>query len=136
MDVAAGVYGLHMKPQPLAAVALLFLTASLAVAGMRADPPSEIDKITGLLTHIREMKDVEFIRNGKAYDGRAAAQHIQAKYDKVKSEIKTAREFIEKCASKSERSGEAYKIRFKDGTEKTAGEYLNAQLDVIEKPGN
>ena len=123
-----------MKPQSLTNVAALFLSASIAFAGVRVDPPSEADKIAKLITHIREMKDTQFVRNGKAYDGNAAADHIQAKYDRVNDQIKTAREFIEKCASKSERSGDAYKIRFKDGTERTASGYLNSQLDAIEKP--
>lgn len=119
--------------QRLTAASLLILLALPALA--QAEPPSETAKIDQLIRSVREMKDAEFIRNGNAYDGAAAADHIQAKYNRAKDKVKTAREFIEKCASKSEMSGEAYKIRFKDGTEKMASEWLTAKLDEIEKAG-
>ena len=124
-----------MKYHFPAVATILFASLSLttAAAAARVEALSEAAKIERLLTHVRDMKDAEFIRNGKAYDGKAAAEHIQKKYENAKDQVKTARDFIAKCASKSEASGDAYKIRFKDGKEQTASEYLTAQLDQIEK---
>ena len=128
-----------MSHRPLHAFGLSLLVACIASAGAAppADPApdqaAETAKIEQLIKHVREMKETQFIRNCDVHDGAAAAKHIEAKWSKVKDQIKTAREFIEKCASKSERSGEPYKIRFKDGREQTASEYLNAQLDALEK---
>ena len=123
------------SPAPTSLVMMLvacLTSAPRALAAPAIEPSGETAKIEQLIKHVREMKDTKFIRNGKAYDGGAAAEHISAKWSKAKDQVKTAREFIDKCASKSEASGEPYKIRFKDGREQTASEYLNAQLATLE----
>ena len=49
-----------------------------------------------------------------------------------KQHIKTARDFINLAASKSERTGEPYLIRFDDGKEVKSGDFLTEKLDEIE----
>src|SRR5262245_39932557 len=51
---------------------------------------------------------LQFIRNGEKHDAPSAAAHIQSKYSRAKSSIRTPEEFIEKCASKSMLSGSDY----------------------------
>ena len=78
------------------------------------------DMISGLGWDIVPLEDA---LQGKGKSDRINPKDSQkaAKPDtKVdKDQIKTARQFITDVASKSQRSGEAYKIRFKDGKEQT-----------------
>ncbi len=48
--------------------------------------------------------------------------------------MKTARDFIEKIATKSYIGGQLYFIRFKDGREVKSGDYLSERLKEIENP--
>lgn len=75
---------------------------------VRADATA--DEIAYLLKFIRE-SPCTFIRNGSDYDGAAAAQHVEAKYEHFKDEIKTAEDFIDRAATKSLLSGEPYQVQ-------------------------
>lgn len=93
---------------------------------------SETKKIEMLISNIRGLKNAQFVRNGKEYDGQAAADHLQMKWSHEKAGIRTARDFIEQIASKSSQSGKPYLIRFDDGREVTTAEYLTTLLTAIE----
>lgn len=97
-------------------------------------PLSETQKIEALIKHVAELKDAVFIRNGKEHDAKAAADHLRKKWDYARKEIKTARAFIDKIATKSYLGKQPYLIRFKDGREVKAGEYLLDHLKVLENP--
>src|SRR5438552_2485380 len=81
--------------------------------------------------------DVQFIRNGKSYDAHAAAQHMRDKWKWKKSEIKTARDFIDVAASRSTETGKPYVIRWKDGHEQFSAAFLERELKKLEaRPPN
>ena len=96
----------------------------------RADtvPPPESRKIEYLITAIESLQNAEFIRNGTAYDGKSAADHLRLKLQKAGSRVETAEDFIRICASMSSVSGEPYRIRFFDGGLTTSEAYLRQKL--------
>jgi len=49
------------------------------------------------------------------------------------TEIKTAKDFIDKAASVSSTSGKPYLIRVKGSKEVKSGDYLHAELKKLEK---
>lgn len=115
------------------ALAVLCLAAAPVARGAEPQEQTEEQKITALIGRVEALKDARFVRNGKEYDGKAAAEHMRRKRKSAGAKIKTAREFIERAASKSSASGQAYKIRFKDGKEQTSAEFLAAELERLER---
>ncbi|MBC5993082.1 DUF5329 family protein [Pontibacter cellulosilyticus] len=93
---------------------------------------TEVQKVHRLIQFVRGMKDATFVRNGSEHTCKEAADHLQSKWEKHKNSIGSARDFIEKLASKSGFSGEPYKIRFKDGTEHTTNAILTKELERLE----
>ena len=93
---------------------------------------TEIQKVHRLIHFVRSLKDATFVRNGSEHTCQEAADHLQSKWEKHKNNIGSARDFIEKLASKSGFSGEPYKIRFKDGTEYTTNAILTKELERLE----
>ena len=85
-----------------------------------------------LIASIETLQNAEFIRNGKAYNARDAADHLRLKRRKAGARIKTAEDFIRYCATASSMSGEPYQIRFADGTLVFTGEYLRRKLVEFE----
>ena len=110
---------------------VLLCLAAAAAAAPAGKALTEEQKIDALIAAVEKLKDARFVRNGTEYDCKAAAEHVRRKRKAAGSKIKTARQFIEQIASKSSRSGEPYKIRFKDGKEKTSGEFLAAELERL-----
>jgi hypothetical protein len=91
----------------------------------RAD--AKADEIAYLLKYIRE-SPCTFIRNGSEYDGAAAADHVAAKYEHFKDEIKSAEDFIDRAATKSLLSGAPYQVRCGSSAKTGAAGWL---LDVL-----
>jgi hypothetical protein len=115
----------------------LFVVCAVLLAGVsvRAEekkPLTEPQKIDALIAAVEKLKDAKFVRNGKEYDGKSAADHMRRKRKAARDKVKTAREFIDRLASKSSASGEPYKIRFKDGKEVTSAEFLTKDLEKLE----
>ena len=81
------------------------------------------DEITHLIDFVRH-SSCTFIRNGTEYNGPDAADHVQAKYDYYKADIKTAEDFIERAASKSMLSGKPYEVRCADGKTIPAADWI------------
>jgi hypothetical protein len=106
--------------------------AARAAEERGAKPLSEAEKIRSLIATVRGLRGATFIRNGAEHDCDSAADHMQRKWKAGRGEIKTARDFIRLAASKSSRSGEPYRIRFKDGTETTSEAFLTEELDKLE----
>ncbi len=94
--------------------------------GFAADEKARIE---GLITHLAGLKNAGFIRNGKSYDAKDAAEFLRRKWQAKEKEIKTAEQFIEKVATFSGTTGRPYKIRFSDGREVKCGDYLKQQLE-------
>jgi hypothetical protein len=93
---------------------------------------SENQKIDALIHSIEVLPGAHFIRNGKSYDGAAAADHLRMKRRYGGSRIKTANDFITNCASRSSMSGEPYRIQLANGSTITAESFFRAKLKRIE----
>ena len=97
-----------------------------------ATPPTEEQKIDALIHSVEVLQDAQFIRNGTAYNGKAAADHLQMKRRYAGSRIKTANDFITCCATGSSMSGKPYQIRFANGKTVDAADYFREVLKRIE----
>jgi hypothetical protein len=107
------------------AVALL----TLAAIARAADPsPIERSRIEYLLAVLGSLPDAQFIRNGKAYDSRAAVDHLRTKLRASGSRVQTAEDFVRYCGSQSSVSGRPYEIRFADGRVILAADFLRQKL--------
>ena len=95
-------------------------------------PPAEKEKIESLIKQVAVLKDAKFVRNGTAYNADTAATFLRRKWEGNQSDVKTARDFIDKVASISGTSGKPYLIRFKDGTEIQSRYFLLLKLNSIE----
>jgi hypothetical protein len=110
-----------------------FLTVAIPLAlYAQATPLSEKQKIELLIRQVAELKDTKFVRNGTAHNADTAATFLRRKWEANDSEVKTARDFVEKIASFSGTSGKPYLIRFKDGAETQSRDFLLAELKKIE----
>jgi hypothetical protein len=127
----------------------IFLSVGLLIAGgavkaniqnhsigskinLKAEELSESQKVERLIHYIKSMQNATFIRNGSEHSCKEAAEHLMSKWEKHKSKIRSADEFIEKLASKSGMSGEEYKIKFDNGTVLTTYQVLKKELRRLE----
>jgi hypothetical protein len=113
-------------------VLLLALVVTPSFLRAQTLPAAEKQKIEALIKHVGDLKDAKFIRNGSTYEPTSAVRFLRGKWDANKTEIKTARDFIDKVASMSGTSGKSYLIRFKDGKEIHSRDFLLAELKKIE----
>ena len=93
---------------------LFALLASLSVlpqafAQSAGTAGTEIDYLLDFV----ETSGCEFYRNGTWYDSVRAQEHLRDKYNYLSgiNRIQTTEEFIERAASKSTLSGQAYEVR-------------------------
>jgi uncharacterized protein YlzI (FlbEa/FlbD family) len=108
---------------------LLLLSFLFFFAAAPAYAISEEKKITMLIESVRDTPEgTRFIRNGKAYNVTETVSHLNLKYSKVKNRVKTAEDFIKHVASGSSVSGEAYLVRYPDGTTVTAAAFFTEKL--------
>ena len=132
------VNGAHLQMGPdmshLVAMMIAFSSGAAETSSVVDDSKSETRKIEALIKRVEQLKDAVFVRNGTEYDAKTAATFLRRKWGSNKSEIKTAKDFIEKAASVSSTSGKPYLIRKKDGTETKSGDFLRAELKQLEKP--
>jgi hypothetical protein len=83
-----------------------FQKALQAGAGTRALEQARIDYLLEQVSN----SPYNFFRNGSRYTGKRAEAHLKWKYFRNFSNIQTGEDFIEKAASHSKMSGEAYLI--------------------------
>ena len=93
---------------------------------------SEKQKIEALIKQVADLKDAKFVRNGSNYNADSAAVFLRRKWEANESEVKTARDFIDKVGSFSGTSGKPYLIRFKDGGEIKSRDFLLSQLKKLD----
>ncbi len=89
---------------------------------------SEQQKISALIDAIRQLKGASFIRNGEDHSAIDAADHLAMKVKRAGNKVKTATQFIDRVASQSSITGQAYQIRMADGKLVNAGDFLRAEL--------
>jgi len=109
------------------AVILAFLGSLIFAFGQISQAESLQDSINYLLDYVAK-SDVTFIRNGQTHTPQEAGNHIKAKYEHFKSEIKTPEDFIRLSASKSLLTGQPYFIRTKDGKQIRLDAWLTEAL--------
>lgn len=107
---------------------LLFLVAVAWLFPYQARAADENTRIEGLISHVENLKDAKFVRNGRSYESKDAAKFLRGKWHSKEKEIKTAEEFIEKVATASSTTGKPYLIKFNDGREVECADYLKQQL--------
>lgn len=71
-----------------------------------------------------------FVRNGVAYDGAQAVDHIKDKYEYYREDISSAEDFIALAASKSAMSGKPYLVTC-DGTTEPAADWITRELNAF-----
>jgi hypothetical protein len=120
-------------------ILILLFSITLEVQQINAKPNlsiqnnnNEEDKIVKLILFI-EKSNAVFIRNGNEYDAKEAADHLRMKRKKAGNKVKTAKDFIDQIASKSSMSGEAYKMKFKNGSILNTRDILYVELRKIER---
>jgi hypothetical protein len=101
-----------MKTVSLCLLTLFTITVGHAFA---RDPAEEV-KIQRLIATVETLEGAQFLRNGSAYDAKAAADHLRLKLRTAGDRVKTVEDFIRLCGSRSSLSGEKYRIRLADGT--------------------
>jgi Family of unknown function (DUF5329) len=106
----------------------LFLLSLGALTFAGAPIPLEEKKIDYLIASIESLQNAQFIRNGVAYEAKAAADHLRLKRRGAGSRVATADDFIRLCASVSSMSGTPYQIRFSDGRVVSSETFLRERL--------
>ncbi len=86
----------------------------LLVAGLTTLPAVGSDRgwqeeVSHLLNYIAQ-SSCTFIRNGNVYNGAQARDHINRKYEHVKTRISSAEQFISYAASRSSMTGKSYQV--------------------------
>jgi hypothetical protein len=114
-------------------IALLALAALPALA---APPAQEQSRIEKLIRYVESQKAMKFIRNGTEYTSEDAGKFLRGKLEAMGSEVTTARQFIKRIASRSSMSGQPYHVRLADGQMLLAENFLEEELQRIERqPG-
>jgi hypothetical protein len=112
----------------VAALRLTFIAMLILLQlALPARADATADEIAYLLKYIRE-SPCTFIRNGSPYDGAAAAEHVEAKYEHFKREIKSTEDFIDRAATKSLLSGEPYEVQCGGAARTEAAGWLRGVL--------
>ncbi len=96
-------------------------------------PAPEPQKIEALIQAVANLQGAAFIRNGKEYTPKDAADHLRLKWRNAGGRVKTAPDFIRACASASSMSGKPYEIRLKDGRTVLARDWLWTELKRLER---
>ena len=112
---------------------LLLLSGALSSGIQNVAAATEAQKIDYLIRSVEQMSNATFIRNGKAYDAKDAADHLREKKRLAKGHCDTAENFIRLCGAKSSESGKPYQIRFKDGKVVTSEQFLRQKLKEFER---
>jgi len=111
-------------PSAVTLAILLLLTPCL----LRGEQIDTVDKtVLHLIGHVSG-SDLTFIRNNDRYTSVEAAEHMNKKYQHFREDIKTAEDFIERCASRSLLSGKPYLVINEQGEQVRTSEWLLAEL--------
>ena len=104
-----------------------------AVAPASATPSPEEDRlIQGLIQRVENRREMVFLRNGEEHSAADAAKHMRQKYNHFKDDIVTAEDFIRRCATRSEMTKAAYKVKLKaDGAVLNASDFMHEELKTL-----
>ncbi|MFL6672799.1 MAG: DUF5329 domain-containing protein [Massilia sp.] len=115
----------------LPSIALILCTAAAA------QDPSRTQREVGQLLDFVEHSDCLFNRNGTWYDGKAAREHLQGKYDYLQQRklAPDAESFIQRGASESSISGKPYQVRCSGGQPMASSQWLSTELKRLRAGG-
>lgn len=116
-------------------ITICFFMMSCIGLNAQAKPATltEEQKITQLITYVKNLKGAVFIRNGSEHSAIEAASHLEKKRKNAGKAITTAADFISLCATKSSMTGEEYKIRLSDGKVLRSADLLSKELNRIQQ---
>ena len=114
----------------LATAAAALLLAALTAPAAMALEGEELAKVEAMLTALESTEGLEFVRNGKAYDGKRAADHLRTKLRRAGDKVATAERFVALLASGSSISGKPYLVRHPDGREEPSAAYFTSLLEA------
>jgi hypothetical protein len=116
-------------------LALMVMVAMHTMPAARASAPSVAEVEINHLLELIKQSGCEFFRNGSWYDAQRAQAHLRAKYDALvaRNQIKTAEDFVEKAASNSSMSGQAYQIRCSGSAAMPTSQWFSAALAQYRK---
>jgi hypothetical protein len=111
-----------------------FLIGALLIWGTpHAQPSAPLaqsrEEVAHLLDYVEQSK-CRFNRNGTWHEARDARLHLQKKHDYLdrKGLVPDAESFIERAASQSSMSGQAYQVRCADGKAMPSARWLTHEL--------
>src|SRR5438067_6264384 len=87
-----------------------------------------LEQTIAFLLHRIETADATFLRNGQTHTAKEAVEHVRAKYERFKGQIKTPEDFIRLAATKSLLTGQPYLVRSRDGKEMPLNAWLSNAL--------
>jgi hypothetical protein len=106
---------------------LLILPVAACLTSSASAAESTEQTIDYLLKYIADSNAV-FIRNGAEHPAPEAVEHVKAKYEHFKKDIKTPEDFIRLAATKSLLTGKLYLLRLQGGKERRLDEWLTEAL--------
>ena len=106
----------------------LLIIILLSVFADASEAGESLEQTINYLLDYVVKSEATFIRNGQTHTPQEAVDHIKAKYEHFKSEIKTPEDFIRLSASKSLLTGEPYRVRTADGKEMRLDAWLTSAL--------
>lgn len=106
--------------------------ATLLGAAGATPPPAQQALIDRLIGYVERQNGMVFVRNGKDHSCADAAKFLRGKLESMGGKVTTAHEFIDRIASQSSTTGEAYQVRFSDGRTLPASRFLHDELKRLE----
>jgi Family of unknown function (DUF5329) len=116
----------------LCALLAATFVAVAALPAHAAPSPRELARIDRLIRYVELQKGMLFVRNGSEYSPDEAARFLRGKLESMGADVATAREFIERIATRSSMSGTPYQVRFSDGRVLPAAQFMGDELKRIE----
>lgn len=110
-------------------VCTLMAAVGLSVAAPSAHEQSRIDR---LIRYVESQKSIVFIRNGTEYGCDEAARFLRSKMDTMGADVTSARDFIDRIASRSSTTGRPYQVKLSDGHVMPAAEFLSNELKRLD----
>jgi hypothetical protein len=108
----------------------LALISALTMPSAWADAPKNVQIEVDFLLGYINVSGCQFYRNGSWYDPQEAQAHLRTKYQylSARNQISTTEDFIEKAATKSSFSGQAYQVECKGEPTTFSNQWLSAAL--------
>jgi len=105
------------------------VAAERLAASATTDAPREIAALIAAIG----ASSCRFERNGTWYDAATASTHLQRKYDylRKRAPVTTAEQFIERAASRSSVTGQAYRVRCSGAAEVDASVWFAQTLQRL-----